>query len=89
MFKQLMHVQMMEGTVILFDRITLEFKLYYYTNLSEKFYFEDEEILKVIHESKATTAAGFNEDLQKSMDKFRGEKEFTDDIAVLTCRFEG
>lgn len=52
-------------------------------------YFEDEHIVKVLQNSKATTAAGFNEDLQKSMDIFRGEREFSDDIAVLTCRFEG
>lgn len=51
-------------------------------------YFEDGEIIKVLENSSATTAAGFNEDLQKRMDQFRGNMEFTDDIAVLTCKFE-
>jgi len=51
-------------------------------------YFDDEQILKVLRESPAKTAAQFNEDLQKSMDNFRGDKAFSDDIAVLTCRFD-
>lgn len=51
-------------------------------------YFEDEQILKVLHESQAKDAAAFNADLQKSMDTFRGKREFSDDIAVLTCRYE-
>jgi phosphoserine phosphatase RsbU/P len=51
-------------------------------------YFGDKHILKVFEESPAASAAGFNNNLQIRMDEFRGSKEFTDDIAVLTCRFE-
>jgi len=51
-------------------------------------YFGDDLILDVLKDSQATSASGFNIKLQKKMDEFRGSKEFTDDIAVLTCRFE-
>jgi sigma-B regulation protein RsbU (phosphoserine phosphatase) len=51
-------------------------------------YFEDEDILKVFQENSVASASGFNEKLQKRMDEFRGSREFTDDIAVLTCKFD-
>ena len=50
-------------------------------------YFEDEEILRVFSETMGATAIGFNQHLQKRLDEFRGNQAFTDDIAVLTCRF--
>jgi sigma-B regulation protein RsbU (phosphoserine phosphatase) len=51
-------------------------------------YFEDEDILKVFQENSVASASVFNEKLQKRMDEFRGSREFTDDIAVLTCKFD-
>jgi len=51
-------------------------------------YFDDDEILRVFNETSGASAVDFNLHLQKRMDEFRGSMEFTDDIAVLTCKFE-
>ena len=52
-------------------------------------YFGDDEIERVINSTdNIPTASQFIEILQSEMDLFRGEQEFPDDIAVLTCKFE-
>ena len=52
-------------------------------------YFGDDEIERVINSTdNIPTASQFIEKLQSEMDLFRGEQEFPDDIAVLTCKFE-
>ena len=51
-------------------------------------YFDEPQIESVIKQNGATTAKAFNEKLLAIMDDFRGDEEFPDDIAVLTCKFD-
>ena len=51
-------------------------------------YFDDQHIENTLVRNEITTAAKFNEELQEAMDTFRGDQDFPDDIAVLTCKFD-
>ncbi|MDX1478224.1 MAG: SpoIIE family protein phosphatase [Saprospiraceae bacterium] len=51
-------------------------------------YFEDEHIEQVIAQNGYDSARAFNHRLLQTLDTFRGNRAFPDDIAVLTCRFE-
>ena len=51
-------------------------------------YFDDNQIESVLKRNEINTAAGFNSVLQDAMDVFRGNQDFPDDIAVLTCKFD-
>ena len=51
-------------------------------------YFEDEQIENVLAQNGCDTAKEFNNRLLNAMNTFRGENSFSDDIAVLTCKFE-
>ncbi len=52
-------------------------------------YFSDEEIEQVMSNTKAATAQEFNTELKATLDAFRGSQMYPDDIAVVTCRFDG
>ena len=49
-------------------------------------YFEEKDLLGFIKEHSALTPTAFNEKLLEEIDNFRGEEEYIDDIAVLTCK---
>jgi sigma-B regulation protein RsbU (phosphoserine phosphatase) len=49
--------------------------------------FEEDHIERVIVDYQGHSAKEFNQLLSARMEEFKGEKEYPDDIAVLTCRF--
>jgi len=49
-------------------------------------FFEDDKIANFIEEHYTLTAKDFNNQLLKMMDNFKGDVEYSDDIAVLTCK---
>jgi sigma-B regulation protein RsbU (phosphoserine phosphatase) len=49
--------------------------------------FEETHIERVIEGDQGHSAKEFNEILSARMEAFKGDKEYPDDIAVLTCRF--
>jgi serine phosphatase RsbU (regulator of sigma subunit) len=49
-------------------------------------YFDDEKIEKFVKEHQQRSPDEFNEELLNEIDRFRGGKEYSDDIAVLTCK---
>lgn len=51
-------------------------------------YFDEECIEEVLRKDPCDSANQFNRHLKEAMDAFRGNREYSDDIAVLTCRFE-
>jgi sigma-B regulation protein RsbU (phosphoserine phosphatase) len=54
---------------------------------SEGAFFEEELIEQVIKEYKGHSAKEFNETLVKELEQFKGEMNYPDDIAVLTCHY--
>ena len=51
-------------------------------------YFGDNEIERVLMTADVSSAKSFTAALQREMDVFRGDQDFPDDIAVLTCKFD-
>ncbi len=49
-------------------------------------YFEEKQLLNFIKEHKKLDPISFNDELLKEIDSFRGEEEFIDDIAIITCK---
>ena len=49
-------------------------------------YFDDEKIENFVTEHQKRSPDEFNEELLNEIDRFRGGKEYSDDIAVLTCK---
>jgi len=49
-------------------------------------YFDDQKIEAFVKDHEADTPEEFNEKLQVEIDRFRGNKEYSDDIAILTCK---
>lgn len=49
-------------------------------------YFEEKQLLSFIKDHRALNPMRFNEKLMEEIDNFRGEEEYIDDIAVLTCK---
>lgn len=51
-------------------------------------YYSEERIEKFISEHHKGSAQDFNEDLMKELESFKGEGEYPDDIAILTCKIK-
>ncbi|MEE9439597.1 MAG: SpoIIE family protein phosphatase [Saprospiraceae bacterium] len=49
-------------------------------------FFDDKKIEAFVEKHEKVSPNEFNEKLQEEIDKFRGDKEFSDDIAILTCK---
>ena len=49
-------------------------------------YFEETQITKFVLDNKDLAVEAFNETLIKTLEEYRGEKEFVDDIAILTTK---
>ena len=52
-------------------------------------YFDDDKIESFVQENENNSPDSFNEKLLAEIDKFRGGKEYSDDIAILTCKIYG
>lgn len=52
-------------------------------------YFDDEKIETFVKENESDSPDDFNEKLLMEIDRFRGGKEYSDDIAILTCKIYG
>ena len=52
-------------------------------------YFDDEKIEKFVSENESDSPDAFNDKLLAEIDRFRGGKEYSDDIAILTCKIFG
>ena len=52
-------------------------------------YFDDEKIETFVKENESDSPNEFNEKLLAEIDRFRGGKEYSDDIAILTCKIFG
>lgn len=50
-------------------------------------YFEEQAIEKFVMNNQHLTATEFNDTLLNELEEFRGNEEYPDDIAVLTCRY--
>lgn len=51
-------------------------------------YFDDQQLSGVLqHAESAAAAAEINDRVMQSVDRFRGDRPYPDDIAMLTCRF--
>jgi sigma-B regulation protein RsbU (phosphoserine phosphatase) len=55
----------------------------------EGFYFDDEKIESFVRANASDSPDDFNEKLLTEIDRFRGDKEYSDDIAILTCKIYG
>ena len=53
---------------------------------SKNEYFEDKGIEGFVNTHGELSAQDFNKQLLEEIEKYRGEEDFTDDIAVLTCK---
>jgi sigma-B regulation protein RsbU (phosphoserine phosphatase) len=51
-------------------------------------YFEESFLEETVSSYNGHSAVEFNRQLLAEMEKFKGEMEYPDDIAVLTCRFK-
>ena len=51
-------------------------------------YFEDSGIEKFAVQHGAKSADSFNQELLKAIDQYRGDEEYPDDIAVITCKIK-
>jgi len=51
-------------------------------------FFDDEKIEKFVSNFGTFSPDDFNTKLLSEIDKFRGDKEFSDDIAILTCKIK-
>ena len=51
-------------------------------------FFDEEVVSEFLSKNWQHNAQQFNDNLLQSMDNFRGEQTFPDDIAVLTCKFD-
>lgn len=51
-------------------------------------YFDDEKIIKFVLKNGKSTSDEFNDKLIEEIDDFRGELNYVDDIAVLTCKIK-
>ena len=49
-------------------------------------YLQDEQIEKFVCENKNASVDDFNERLLNEIDKFKGSKNYGDDIAILNCK---
>ncbi len=49
-------------------------------------YFDDEKIEGFVKEHQQGSPDEFNQELMEEIDRFRGGKEYSDDIAILTCK---
>ena len=49
-------------------------------------YFDDELIESFVHEHADESSEVFNEGLLETINNFRGDREYSDDIAILTCK---
>ncbi|MDF1694571.1 MAG: SpoIIE family protein phosphatase [Saprospiraceae bacterium] len=52
-------------------------------------YFDDEKIESFVKENERDSPDDFNDKLLIEIDRFRGGKEYSDDIAILTCKIYG
>ena len=52
-------------------------------------YFDDKKIELFVKENENGSPDEFNQKLLKEIDRFRGGKEYSDDIAILTCKIYG
>ena len=53
------------------------------------FYFDDEKIESFVKTNESDSPDDFNDKLLIEIDRFRGGKEYSDDIAILTCKIYG
>ena len=53
------------------------------------FYFDDEKIESFVRANESDSPDDFNDKLLIEIDRFRGGKEYSDDIAILTCKIFG
>lgn len=53
---------------------------------SDEDYFDDKKIENFVRANASHNPLKFNENLLQEIDQFRGEEEFGDDIAILTCK---
>lgn len=49
-------------------------------------YFQEDELEKFVCKNKKASVNKFNESLLSEIDKFKGSKNYADDIAILTCK---
>lgn len=49
-------------------------------------YFDDKRIINFVEQNAALSAEDFNNTLMEEIDVFKGDSDFTDDIAILTCK---
>jgi sigma-B regulation protein RsbU (phosphoserine phosphatase) len=51
-------------------------------------FFDDEKILKFVSDNKNLSVSQFNTNLLEEIDKFKETEDYTDDIAILTCKIK-
>jgi sigma-B regulation protein RsbU (phosphoserine phosphatase) len=51
-------------------------------------FFDDEKILKFVCDNKNLSVSQFNTNLLEEIDKFKETEDYTDDIAILTCKIK-
>ena len=51
-------------------------------------FFDDDKILKFVCENKNLSVSQFNANLLNEIDKFKETEDYTDDIAILTCKIK-
>lgn len=51
-------------------------------------FFDDDKIIGFVCDNKDLNVAQFNENLLNEIDKFKETEDYTDDIAILTCKIK-